>query len=254
RGDQLPKRIALATFYVYDAGTVDVNDAGNTVVTTTTWVSEKNGNILANKFLQASIGPLKQVFEQQGIQLLTLDEAADSEEKRAFYREKVPLELSKGLLGALRKFIISMESGDKKMIMAADGYRVFDVSAAWDWKRSISLGSDLAGNLGVDAVLSVGVGVSTNGDTYTLNHVKWAVNGKNPNPKKEGHKYVSQNLGTGYYEGQCYFKADLGMTSKKGGVPFYRHKTKAENLEGFDQLMTVLAEATGQASTQAVAK
>src|SRR5690606_7601206 len=62
RGDQLPKRIALATFYVYDAGTVDVNDAGNTVVTTTTWVSEKNGNILANKFLQASIGPLKQVF------------------------------------------------------------------------------------------------------------------------------------------------------------------------------------------------
>src|SRR5690606_744755 len=143
--------------------------------------------------------------------------------------------------------------GDKKMITAADGYRVFDVAAAWDWKRSIELGSGLADALGVDAVLSVGLGVSTDGKITALNEIKWALNGKNPNPKKEGHRYVSQSLGTGYYEGQCYVKIDLGLTGKEGGIPFANDKTKEENLEGFDLLMTLLAEATGELMSETAA-
>lgn len=254
RQDQLPKKVGLVTFYVYDAGQASTSEAGNWIYTRTTWVSEKGGNVLANKFLQASIDPLKKSFEQQGMQLLTIEELLDDDAKKAYYRNGVSLELGKGFVGALRQMLIAMESGDKKMITGADGYRVFEVAATTDWKRGIALGSGLAGALDVDAVLSVGLGISTDGKITTLNEIKWALNGKNPNPKKEGHRYVSQNLGTGYYEGQCYVKIDLGLTGKEGGIPFRDNKTQQENLEGFDLLMTVLAEATGELMSEAAAK
>ncbi len=254
RKEQLPKKIGLITFYIYDAGQTATTETGNWIYTRTTWVSEQEGNVLANKFLQASIGPLKKSFEQQGMQLLTIQEALDTKEKATYYRQGISLELGKGLVGAIRQMTIALESGSKQMITGADGYRVFDVSAAWDWKRSIELGHGLAEALEVDAVLSVGLGIATDGNITALNHIKWALNGKNPIPKKEGHRYVSQSLGTGYYEGQCYVKADLNLVGKEGGIPFSNDKTREENLEGFDLLMTVLAEATGELMSEAAAK
>jgi hypothetical protein len=239
---QLPKTIGLATFYVYDnAETKTIHN----VSTTKTWVTAEGGNILANKFLAASLPAMKAAFEKQGIRLLTLDEMLDTDEKRQAYYKGISLEVSK-----MGKVLTALESGGTETFAAAKGYRMLDAAATSDYMRARALGGGLTTALGVDAVLSVGLEVGTDGKEYTLKGVKWAVNGKNPNPRQDK-KYVAESFGNGYNEGQCYLKSQFYLEDP---VVFMNTKKKTENLEGFELLMEAYVEKTGEVWAAAIEK
>ena len=241
RKDQLPNKVALVTFYVFDHSQ---SKTIHQVSRTTTWVTPEGGNLFANKFLQASIGPLKAAFQQQGMELLTLEEALDTDEKKQYYRSGVPLEVSK-----MGKILVALESGDIKVSTSANGYRLFDVAATSDYMRSRALGGDLAGKLGVDAVLSIGLEVGTDGNLYTLNGVKWGLTGKNPNPKQDK-SYTAEAFGNGYNAGQCYIKSGLFLEP----TPFLNAKKQEENFEGLDLILTAFVEKTVETAHAAIEK
>src|ERR1051326_3118706 len=78
-----PKRVALVSFYVWDAG----NEAHSVYNTSIQWSSTKTvtgtGRERAvNALYQASIGPMKETFAKQGMQLLTPDPLLDSPETK----------------------------------------------------------------------------------------------------------------------------------------------------------------------------
>jgi hypothetical protein len=240
--DQLPKRIGIVTFYVFDnSQTKTVHN----VSSTRTWVTEDGGNIFANKFLAASFGTMKAAFEKQGVVLLPIGDLLDTDEKKQAYARGISLEVSK-----MGKILTALESGGTQTFAAATGYRLLDAAATSDYMRARALGGELAEKLGVDALLSVGLEIGTDGKIFTLNGVKWALNGRNPNPKQDK-KYVAESFGNGYNAGQCYLKAQYFLEDP---VQFMNAKKKTESYEGFDLLMEAFVEKTGEVLTTAVEK
>jgi len=199
--DQLPKKIALATFFIYDLGSTKVTSAGNTTNITYTWVSPAGGNALANTIHVNSIGALKEEFQKNGAQLLTPEEYLDNGEKRTFYYETFTPDVSK-----LGKFLGDIETKHVDINVAADNYRPLDISASWDHLRSESLGSDLTKALGVDGVVSISVEIQSDNKTVNMHGIKMALHGPNPIPK-EDKNYVAQKMGNGWYAGNIYSSA-----------------------------------------------
>lgn len=228
---QIPDTVALITFYVYDKGTTEYHQ----LYLTTYSLSEKGGNYFANKFHQESISKLKESFKNQGIVLLTPDEYLNTNEKRNFYYKQFIPQISK-----MGSFISGLETGSTDMAVCADSYRGFDEAAAFDFKRSISLGSELAKKLGVKAVLSIALELQDDGKNIKFNGVKWTMNGLNPVPKKD--KKYPGAFGAGYQEGLVYFKSNYFLDD---GIRFAKHKKKVleeENYEGLGELLSYFAE------------
>jgi hypothetical protein len=196
--NQIPDTVALITLYIYDLGSTTVSRGGNAVVTTHTWLSPKGGNALANGVLQSSINNLKESFKNQGVVLLTPEEYLNTPEKRNDYYKNFTPEVSK-----LGKFLGNLENKHTDIAVAADDYRCFDIAAAGDHLRSQSYGGNLAKKLGVKGVLSIAVELQSDNKNVNMHGVKMALHGPNLVPK-EDKKYVAQNMGNGYYEGQLY--------------------------------------------------
>src|SRR5262245_48692406 len=157
----LPKRVALVTFYVKDSGNAKKSSY-------TGWSSHKNVtasgiDLIAKELYDASIEALKEGFKAHGMELLTLQEFADTPEKKDAY-ESFKLEF-----GAGGKFVNFLSHLDKDSTMfegVAEGYRLLSVPTAnsaknkefglqaqgGDKKLFQGLGHDLASSLGVDAV------------------------------------------------------------------------------------------------------
>lgn len=240
---QIPDTVALITFYVYDPGTTNYGQA----YITTYSLSEKGGNYFANKFHLEGIAKLKESFKKQGIVLLTPGEYLDTEEKRKFYYNEFKPRISK-----LGKFLSGLESGGTDMAVCADYYRGFDESAAFDFKRSISLGHELALKLGVKAVLSIAVELMDDGKNIQFNGIKMTMNGPNP-VSKQDKKYPGA-FGAGYQEGHIYFKSNY---FPEGGVRFAKRKKKVletEYYEGFGELLTYFAEVSVEKMKESVGK
>lgn len=228
---QIPDTVALITFYVYDKGTTEYHQ----LYLTTYSLSGKGGNYFANKFHQEAIGKLKETFKSQGIVLLTPDEYLNTEEKRNFYYKQFQPQISK-----FGSFISGLESGGTDMAVCADYYRGFDEAAAGDFKRSISLGNELAKKLGVKAVLSIALELADDGKNININGIKWTMNGPNP-VTKEDKKYFGTN-GAGYQEGLVYFKSNFFFDD---GIRFAKHKKNVleeEHYEGLGELLSYFAE------------
>lgn len=240
---QIPDTVALITFYVYDKGTTTYSPA----FITTHSLSEEGGNYFANNFHQQAMEKLKETFKNLGIVLLTPDEFLDTEEKRNFYYNEFTPQVSK-----LGKFLSGMESGSSEMAVCADYYRGFDEAAAFDFKRSISLGNELSNKLGVKAVLSVALELQDDGKNININGVKWTMNGPNPVAKLD--KKYAGAFGAGYQEGLVYFKSYLYFD---GGIRFARRKKKVleeENYEGIEEVLSAFAEVSVETMKNSIAK
>ncbi len=257
--EQIPKTIALITFYVYDPGmsyaTTSKSSHGAAGITTSTTsvynfkLSEAGGNYFANMLHQEGIGKLKATFKSHGITLLTPDEYLNTEEKRDFYYNKFQPQISK-----LGSFLSGLEQKSSGTAVCADYYRGLDASAAADFKRSISLGDELTRNLGVDAVMSIALYVGYDGKTVTFSNITSTINGPNPVPR-ENKKYIGA-AGAGYQEGLVYFSAyynafkpvKIADLKKKGAV------ISNENYDGIGDLMSIFAETAALTMKKVVAK
>ena len=226
--EQLPDTIGLITFYVYDQGTTERTPS----FVTTTNISESGGNYFANKLHEEAISKLKASFKAKGIVLLTPDEYLDTDEKKNFYSEKFQPRISK-----MGKFISGFEERRTDMAVCADDYRGFDVSAAADHERMISMGHELTSELGLDAVLSLAIRLQDDGKRLFLHEIKWTINGPNPVDKWEDHKYRGC-CGAKYQEGLVYYFSSYTM---KKPIEIARRKRKElteENYSGFGDLLT----------------
>jgi len=229
--NQLPDTIALVAFNIRDLGDVNFVDAGYVTFITYTCLSAEGGNMIANAIYNASIEKLKEMFKKEGVVLLTPEEFLDTPAKRSFYYDEFTPKVSK-----LGDWLSGIESRGTQMSTSADYFRTFDLSAAADYKRSISLGDELARVLGVDAVLSIGTVLQTNKKEGYLRSMKMAIHGPNPIPK-EDKKYAAQKLGNGYNDGLLYISLNF-MPKKAVPVLAIKKGTFTDiNFDGLDVIM-----------------
>ena len=196
--EQLPDTIALIAFNIRDLGDVEVQEAGIYIITTYRHLSEHGGNMISNNIYDLSIDMLKARFKEEGVVLLTPKEFLNTQEKIDYYYDEFEPDVSK-----LGSFLSKVENKGTQMSTSADYFRTFDLGAANDWRRSVSLGSDLANKLEVDAVLSIGTAFRSDRKELSMRYVAMALHGPNL-ISKEDKKYAAQKAGNGYNEGQLY--------------------------------------------------
>jgi hypothetical protein len=224
---QLPDTIALASFHIYDIGTS--NHIKNVSVTYFS-LSESGGNIMANKLLNSTLSKLRESFKAQGVVLLTPDQYLNTKEKKDFYYKTFEPGISK-----LGKFLSDIETKRNDISVTADGYRAFDIAASSDFRRAESMGGELAKTLNVDALLSIGIELMSDKKNVAMNGVKMTLHGRNPVTKVDK-KYVAQNMGNGYYEGQIYAGGQFYFDKPVDIAAFSKGQVVEEKLEGLDAI------------------
>lgn len=227
----VPKRVALVTFTVFDAGQHDRNS--NYIYTYS--ITESGGNYFCNKFLEKGLPALKANFAAQGMTVLTPDEFLDTPEKKEAYRNFNP---------DMSAFASIMESAmgkspEKGVSAVADNYSYYYIGDGRDFKLSESMGAALCKALGVDAVLSVVNNVSTDTRYFGLNKVNLVMHGPNPTPRIEGHKYRGA-MGANYQDGHLYQANWMDVSF----LYMEKHKKKGtlfETYDGYDRIMGLLS-------------
>lgn len=241
--NQVPDTLALITFYIYDVG-VEYK-SGNTIYSYS--LSEKGGNYLANNIHKSAIEKIKESYKKIGIVVLTPEEYLNTPEKIKEYNNFKPA------LSKLGNFLSGLESNSANVAVAADFYRGFDINASADHERMESLGYELANKLGVDGVLSIAIELASNKKEVSITGFKMAMHAPNPIPKKDK-KYISQNMGAGYYAGQLfafgtfYFKSPMLIAEIKKGAIIN------ENYLGIDDILACFAGKFDQIISKAIDK
>ncbi|MEP0368823.1 MAG: hypothetical protein ABJN36_20660 [Cyclobacteriaceae bacterium] len=262
--DELPKRVALVTFYLEDPGLSDQKKSSSATTVTYTanmWATDAaTAGLHVSGFYNESIDELKAGFEKMGMELLTPDEFLDTEEKRDFYNGFVPQH------GGLKK-----EKKTSKTLSAAGtlqvarprptppGYKAIWISNEWtnmttasekfvntnknDSKFFESMGYYLTEGLGVDAVAAVTI-VTRKMDkdkyNYGVNHVNLYLWTKNPIELPEEEDKGLK--GIFYIKGQ--FLAGTRVTYGKPSLFQYQHKKKGygPDYTGMGNVMTAMTD------------
>jgi ankyrin repeat protein len=250
-----PKRVALISYYLFDAGKGKANITG-----VGTWrTPDGAGQNQVNGFYSKSIGKFKEAFAENGITLLTPNEFLDTQEKaEAYYgfvqesalKEKTSLTRSKtrsssstaggwttttyttttATVGTLkvapydegyRNFFVANEAEDESIISNFQG-GVFTANR----KLTSSLGNELCKELGVDAVMVVYIATRKPKqikEDYGVNAVVAIMLGPNP-VRSEGSDPDAKNLGQFYcgtrtfYGSPQIFKDDKGIFGQYDGM------------------------------------
>ncbi len=240
-----PKRVALISYYVYDAGKGKSNITG-----TDTWVtSESAGQSQVNGFYAKSIQSFKDAFKQSGIDLLTPNEFLDTQEKAELYygfeqesakKEHLTITRSKTRSSSFTAAgwttttyrTVTSTSGTLKVCPA--GYRTFfvaneneDESAISNFQGGIftanrkltsNLGYELCKGLGVDAVMVVYIATRKPKrfqDDYGVNAVVAVMLGPNPG-KTEATDPEAKNLGQFYCGTRTFYGSPKIFKESKG--------------------------------------
>ena len=242
-----PKRVALISYYLYDAGKGKANITG-----TGAWVtSASEGQSQVNGFYAKSIRPFKEAFKQNGMELLTPEEFLDTEEKAELYygfiqesakKEKTTITRSKSRTSTSSTpyFTITTTTtttataGTLKVCPTGMGYREFFVANEQEDESAISnfqggvftanrkltsnLGYELCKGLGVDAVMVVYIATRKPKqfqDDYGVNAVVAIMLGPNPG-KTEGTDPEAKNLGQFYCGTRTYYGSPVIFKEAKG--------------------------------------
>lgn len=252
-----PTRVALISYYLYDAGSGKTQGgslAGQ--ATTTAWRTlDMIGQMQADGFYSKSIGAMKEAFKANGISLLTPDEFLDTQEKKDFYygfnQESAKREKTDVVM--LGKLGTAAEISSLKVSPSGKGYRPFFVANermdksdpalfqggvfSANRKLTSSLGYELCTQLGVDAVLVTYIATRKEkmyGGGYGVNAVMTVMLGPNPGKSDESDP-EAKNLGQ-FYCGTRTFFADP--------VEFQGEKTKPQ----YDGIANILVAHTNKMS------
>lgn len=250
-----PKRVALISYYLYDAGKGKANITGVGAWRTPDYAGQNQ----VNGFYKKSIGKFKEAFAEKGVTLLTPGEFLDTQEKaEAYYgfvqesakKEKTSITRSKtrsssnsvagwttttyttttATVDALkvapfdegyRNFFVANEAEDESIISNFQG-GVFTANR----KLTSSLGNELCKELGVDAVMVVYIATRKPKqlkEDYGVNAVVAIMLGPNPS-RSEGSDPEAKNLGQFYcgtrtfYGSPQIFKDDKGIFGQYDGM------------------------------------
>lgn len=245
--DPKPKRVALISYYLYDAGKGKANITGVGAWRTQDYAGQNQ----VNGFYSKSIGKFKEAFAEKGITLLTPNEFLDTEAKaEAYYgfeqesakKEKTALTRSKtrstsntaggwttttyttttSTVGTLkvapfdegyRNFFVANEAEDESMISNFQG-GVFTANR----KLTSNLGYELCKELGVDAVMVVYIATRKPKqlqDDYGVNAVVAIMLGPNPS-RSEGTDPEAKNLGQFYCGTRTFYNSPQIFKDSKG--------------------------------------
>lgn len=246
-----PKRVALISYYLYDAGKGKANMTG-----TAAWVtSETVGQGQVNGFYAKSIQPFKDAFKLNGIELLTPDEFLDTQEKAELYygfvqesakKEKVTISRVRvrtssssittgGWTTTTTTTTTSKASANTlKVCPSGAGYREFFVANEQEDESSIAnfqggvftanrkltsnLGYELCKGLGVDAVVVVYIATRKPKqlqDDYGVNAVVTMMLGPNPVRSADADT-EAKNLGQFYCGTRTFYGSPLIFKEAKG--------------------------------------
>lgn len=167
----LPRRVGMVSYYTVDIGNLKESSALKQTVTG--WyvmrsydVTQEGISLINEALYKVGFPAMKEAFAAHGMQLLAPDEYLDTPEKKAAYES---FKLETGGKGGLTSFLNKMNKSEFKLTEPATGYRLIDLprlNASSEKKYGLSLqggsesvfeglGHDLAGALGLDAVLIV---------------------------------------------------------------------------------------------------
>jgi hypothetical protein len=242
-----PKRVALISYYVYDAGKGKANITG-----TGAWVTSASaGQSQVNGFYAKSIQPFKEAFKQNGVELLTPDEFLDTQEKAELYygfvqesakKEKTTITRTKSRTSTTSSPYFTTTTttttvataGTLKICPSGMGYREFfvaneqeDESAIANFQGGVftanrkltsNLGYELCKGLGVDAVMVVYIATRKPKqlqDDYAVNAVVAMMLGPNPG-KAEASDPEAKNLGQFYCGTRTYYGSPAVFKEAKG--------------------------------------
>jgi ankyrin repeat protein len=242
-----PKKVALISYYLYDAGKGKANITG-----TGAWVTSPSaGQSQVNGFYAKSIKPLKESFKKNGIELLTPDEFLDTQEKAELYygfvqesakteKTTITRTKSRSVTNSTPYFTTTTTTtttataGTLKVCPSGMGYREFFVANEAEDESAISnfqggiftanrkltsnLGYELCKGLGVDAVVVVYIATRKPKqlqDDYGVNAVVTIMLGPNPS-KTEGSDPEAKNLGQFYCGTRTYYSSPLIYKEAKG--------------------------------------
>lgn len=242
-----PKRVALISFYLYDAGKGKANITGTGVWRT----PEAAGQNQINGFYNKSIGKFKESFKQNGISLLTPDEFLDTQEKaEAYYgfvqesakKEKTSITRTKtrtsssssGYFTTTTTTTTTATIGTLKVTPSGLGYRTFFVANeaedesdpvnfqggifSANRKLTSNLGFELCKELGVDAVLVTYIATrkpKMNQDDFAVNAVVTIMLGPNPG-RSETSDPEAKNLGQFYCGTRTFWGSPKIFKESKG--------------------------------------
>lgn len=241
---QIPDTLALITFYIYDNGT----SVSSSYYLYNYSLSETGGNYVANGIHKKAIDELKAAYKKLGIVLLTPDQFLNTQAKRNFYYKQFQPQISK-----LGSFLSGLETKSSDVAVCADYYRGFDLSASADHQRMESLGSELAKKMGVEATLSIALELVSDKKRIHFNGIKMALHGANP-IAREDKKYVSQNMGAGYYAGQLYSSANIYVKNPLQIAEYKNNAIVNEQYEGIGTMLGYFAERMHQSMLDAIEK
>lgn len=242
-----PKRVALISYYLYDAGKGKANITG-----TGAWAtSALAGQSQVNGFYAKSIQAFKDSFKQNGIELLTPDQFLDTQEKAELYygfvqesakKEHTTITRSKSRSSSTSNayftttttITTTATAGTLKVCPSGMGYREFFVANEQEDESAISnfqggvftanrkltsnLGYELCKGLGVDAVVVVYIATRKPKqlqEDYAVNAVVAIMLGPNPG-KTESTDPEAKNLGQFYCGTRTFYNSPVVFKEAKG--------------------------------------
>lgn len=257
---EMPKKVALVTFYLEDPGMSDQKKTSTSIVANMWSTDAGTASIHVNEFYKESIDELKAGFEKMGMELLTPDQFLDTDEKKEFFYSFVP---QHGALKKEKTTVTGFSSAGKLSIsrvrVAPPGFPVFWTADEWpsmttaaekfvntnknDAKFFESMGYYLTEGLGVDAVVAVTIVTrkpELNKANYAVNHASLYIWTKNPIVLPEEEDKGLKGLF--YIKGQ--FLAGSRVTFGKPLLFQYEHKKKGygPDFTGMGNVMTALTD------------
>lgn len=225
---QIPRKIALVTFYVYDKPFSEIQKSSHNeymigsegvglyeVTTYTKYtknLTKDGASVIASDFFDQCRDSLVKSFSDRGVQLLLPDQFLDSPEKQKYYNDFEP-EISGIFKGMLNK--------SEQLSAVAGGFRFIPVPTdiPGEYKFMQSMG-ELARGLGVDAVLLVTNKAQVVGRKgYEFNELHLNLYGANPVPKVEGGFYPGRAYCTGLlFDSESYYTNTSFLTLDKKGL------------------------------------
>lgn len=244
-----PKRVALASFYVWDCGNKKENFYNPVYkYKRTNNVTSEGVEVFANEFYDASIAGFKEAFASYGTTILTPDEFLNTDEKKAAYES---FKLDMGAQQKFFKFMRKVDSDSSKFAGAAEGFKVLQLETIQDVKGhhftlgatgigvekvAHSVGFELARKLEVDAVVIIYNVVQAEKKKISLVGSYMYMFGPNPVPSTGQSLYWDGHQYSGVY---LRFDVPFVTTDKDG-------KLETSDYPGYSIVARALATRMGQ--------
>jgi len=241
-GPGRPEKVGLLSFMVWDVGELEFSALalryGGTYKQTS-GLSEEGGNHFATQFESQSIDDLKEAFAAHDMQLLTPDEFADTDAKRAAY---VGFDMPLGGLSKATMAIVDAVHKNPEVSASARGYKAIPAHLFFGDPKLREAMEDLRTELQLDALAVVCTTTHSSKKEVGVAKIELVMWG--PNPQEKPKQKIAQAMWAplttyafGHFGPKSGFKGSTVAELKKGEI-------SEESFDGYGEVVGGLANAT----------